>query len=868
MTTARIGRVALVAAAVVAAQWLSGAVVAPFEDGAARVGAVGPLISMPWLLAGLALGGLELARPSGSLWPWLVLALPLAAPAIAGTWLFTGPGAAVVWASVAAVAGWTRLAPALVDRPGHQPWRSVPAAAILGLVWLGTASEMVAPHAMSGDAPHYLTMTRSLVEDGDLDLTNDYDDRTHRGFFAGSLEPRHTVTGPWGQQYSFHGIGVSVLVAPAFSVFGATGATWTLVAIMAAGAALLWTTVRDITGEPGAAWFAWGSLLASAPYTFHAAAVYPDGPASIGVIGALWLLARDRARPAPSLATLAAVGAGLAALPWLHARLALPAAVFGLACVLAVLADARDRWSRVAWLLTVPIISCAAWVASSYVMFGTWNPAATILGRTAPGALGTAPAGIFGLLFDQEFGLLPTSPVFALAPLGLAPLQRRRLRLAVAGVTALTGVIATSSLWVWWGGDSAPARFLTVALPVAAAALGSAWAASGERRRRVLLFALALSVTATALMATVDGGGHVYNFPDGRGSIFEALSPAVNVAAALPSMFRPEATLHSELPIVAIWIAAASLAGAAIAWWPTSAPGGPGVAAMVALVIGGGGASAAWAMRGVDSRTPAAAQLQLARRMAVSSAAGLGIWPHASLDALARRLALRTPESLTQPADMRLYVPDVPAGTYAITTAPAAVANGGECRLELGRDAWPYAVWDARDTPPTVRLATAVHSIRVAGCGPSIEDVWLAPVTAPRASDRVARRVSRIGGLDVYALDDSSYVDVDGFWTGGDRSVSFLIASKTPARVRLHLAAGPSPVVVGIRHASAAGTTVDLAADARSSIDLGDVSADSAIPLRVDVKGGFPGRLLRHGDSRSLGVRLTFEATPLPRGAF
>lgn len=864
MTAARVGRGALIAATVVGAQWLSAAAAAPLANGEGAVGAAGPVVSMPWLMAGLGLGGLELLRPNGILWPWLALALPLVLPGASAVWLFSGPGVALAWAAAATAAAWTRLAPASGRGSRARPQLSVAAPAILGVVWLGTASALVAPHAMSGDAPHYLTMARSLVEDGDLDLKNDYDDRTHRAFFAGSLEPRHTVANSWGQEYSFHGIGVAVLVAPAFGVLGAVGATWTLVVVMSAGAALLWTTVRDTTGQLGAAWFAWASLIGSAPYTLHAAAVYPDGPASLGVIGGLWLLARHRRERMPSLGTLAAVGAGLAALPWLHARLALPAGIFGLACLVAVLNDARDRWSRAAWLLMVPIISFAGWLAHSYVMFGTWNPAATILGRTAPSALATAPAGIFGLLFDQEFGLLPTSPVFALAPLGLLSLIRRERLQAVAGGTALLGVTVTSSLWVWWGGDSAPARFLTVVLPVAATALGAAWATSGEPFRRVLLFALALSITVTALMTIVEGGVHTYNFPDGRGSIFEVLSPTVNVADAFPSMFRPGATLRSELPIAILWLGAAALGGVAVAWWPRSAPGGLGAAALMVLLIGSAAASAAWRARGVDARTPAMAQLHLATRLAAAAPSHLGIWPPGSAGTLARRLALRTPESLRQSIDLRLYLPNVPAGTYAIRTHTGAVEGGSPCRVELGRDAPPYAAWDVGHTPPMLRLATAVHSVRVAGC-PTVDDVWLEPVAAPRASATAARRVSRIGALDVYALDDSSYVDGDGFWTGGDRTTAFLIAASAPVGVHVHVEAGPSRIALDARHGHLSGSTFDLAPHATTTLDLGTVGADEAIPLRMAVTGGFPGRLLREGDSRSLGVRLTFETLPSPR---
>lgn len=862
MTANPFVRSAAVIGAVLAAQWLSAAALAPVEGGTTAIGA-GPWLSVPWLVAGVVVGLLAWRASSAVLWPWLVMAAPLVAPESPASWLFTGPGVVVAWTLVAVAATWAGAWPS-GDRLMRGSWsRSAWSPALAATLWLGTTATLVAPHALSGDAPHYLTITQSLVEDGDLDLTNNYDERTHRSFFAGALEPRHTVTSPWGPEYPFHGLGVSVLVAPGFAGLGARGATGTLVLVMAAGAALLWTVVRDLTGKTAAAWFGWACLVASAPYSFHAAAIYPDGPAAVAVIGGLWLLARDRSRPPASLAALAAVGAALTALPWLHARLALPAGVLGLACVVEVLAHPHDRWTRVSWLLMLPIIGCAAWVAAAYVMFDTWNPAATILRRTAPGALSAAPRGIIGMLVDREFGLLPTSPIFALTPVALVALWHRRRLIAVAGATALAGVMLTSSLWVWWGGDSAPARFLTVVLPVAAAGLGVLWATSGPGWRRLLLLALVLTVMWTALMATVDGGAHVFNFPDGRGSLFDALSPAVSVALALPSMLAADAAWSMEVYVAAIWLGAATLAAMLVVWWPAERRGGLGVAALAVLVISGAAASAAWAARGVTATTPATAHLHLATRLADTTAPSF--WPPGGSDPVIRALTLRTPESLTLPPEAQLYVPNVPAGAYVIERTRTASPDIGSCRLELGRDTVPYATWMAPDTPPALTLATAVHSVRVGDCGGSVADMWLRPLASPRPSGAVARRVIRLAPLDVYALDDSSYVDGDGFWTGADRVVSFLIASPVPATVIARVAAGPATVALDIRHGQSS-ATLEVGPDASRRVELGAVAGDRPLPVRIDVKGGFPGRLLDVRDSRSLGVRLSFEAASSAAG--
>jgi hypothetical protein len=866
----RLLTIGLVAGLVVAAQWTSGAAMAPLDTN--ELGMVGPATTLPWLAAGLGMATLAVVRS-----PWILAALaplflPLFIGRTPGAWVFAGPAAALLW-TIAAAAGWARPAARVEPSLGGPTGRVTPSArvalapALLATVWLGSIAAAVRPFAMSGDAPHYLTTTQSLVDDGDLDLRNNYDDRTHAPFYNGPLEPRHAITSPWGEEYTFHGLGVSVLVAPAFALWGAGGATWTVVLVMALGSLLVWSAVRGLTSDTGAAWFSWAALTGSAPYAFHSAAVYPDGPAAVTVAGALWLLCRDSRRPV-SLAGLAAIGTGLATLPWLHVRLAFPALVFGLACGAIVLRSQPDPWTRLSWLFMAPIISCAGWLASSYVMFETWNPAATMLQRTAPGAFATAPSGVFGMLADQEFGLLPTSPVFLFVPVGVAAVARARPVAAVAGAASVIGLLVMSSLWVWWGGDSAPARFLTVVLPVLAVFLGAAWARASAGWRRVMLQGLAVSVTTTVLMAAVDGGAHAYNYPDGRGAIFEVMSSVVDISDALPSMFRPGATLASELPVALVWLAAVVVAAVITVGWPGRYATRVGLSGLAVALSGCLAASAAWTLRGVDPFTPAIAQGRLAATMASSSPGLLGgVWPFGSRRDLASKLALRTPESVPLGDDVVLHVPNVPAGAYAIRLRPAAHERdvGVGLTLVLGRDAQPFATWPANAVPPQIRLETSVHSVRVLGARLSFADAWLEPLEPPHASRwPPARRVTQVNGLDVYALDDSTYVEPEGIWTGANRPSAMLLAGPDATHVVAEFKAGPADVTLELNVRERA-TTIAVPAGRSASHPLGLVGVDEPLLLRIVTRGGFPGRDLHAGDSRSLGVLVTFTTNASPK---
>jgi hypothetical protein len=794
--------------------------------------------------------------------PLAVAAAPLVADWAAGAWIFTGAGIWIAWAlAIAAACRATPRLPSVAASPRAQAAAATAAAAL----WLAGVAAAVAPFAVTGDAPHYLVIARSLAVDGDLDLRNDYEERRYDDFYAGSLEPRHTNTSPWGEEYPFHGIGVSVLVAPAFAAFGVAGANATLIAVMAGGSGVLWLAAWHLLRHAGAAWFGWATLVCAAPFALHAAAIYPDGPAAAAVATALWLAALLHRGSAVPLVAVAAGSAGLAALPWLHARLALPAGVFGVALAWAIWRGQPERWTRLAWLLMVPIISLAGWIASALVMFDTWNPSAAILQRTAPGGWTDMARGLLGLVADHQYGLLPAAPVMAAGLWGFAAFVRAFPLVGAATGIAAAGVLVMSSAWVWWGGDAAPARFLTVVLPALALWAAHAWSTTGTGGRRVLSLALAASATMTALYAFVDSGARAYAFADGRGSVFEAFSPSVDLSLALPSLFRPGETTGLSLGLALCWLVGGTVAAAGAARLSDRRGEGRASALAAALVLAvvGVTAEAGWRIAGATPWTPGTAALTLVRDAATRGIAGIapGTTGVRTVNEVIARVRLVTPETVPLSPPLLLYVPRVPAGVYDVRAD--ADAGWGPLRLELGREAWPFATWPAGDAPPPVALHAAVHSVRVVGAGPP-GAVWLEPrslVSAPPHGE--ARRVTRYGPVTVYSMDESSHPEVNGLWTGGRRALRLLVAADAGVEaIDLAIAAGPAAVALAITAPSR--QEITLAAGEQRVVRLAVPAGGAPIDLGLDVRSGFPATALGGAsDSRTLGAWLTF--TPAGR---
>ena len=72
-----------------------------------------------------------------------------------------------------------------------------------------------------GDEPHYLLAAASLVQDGDLDVADDYRTREFADFYPYELDPHGLTAG--GRLHEPHGAGFRMLIAPAFAAAGHRG---------------------------------------------------------------------------------------------------------------------------------------------------------------------------------------------------------------------------------------------------------------------------------------------------------------------------------------------------------------------------------------------------------------------------------------------------------------------------------------------------------------------------------------------------------------------------------------------------------------------------------------------------------------------
>jgi hypothetical protein len=339
-----------------------------------------------------------------------------------------------------------------------------------------------------GDEPHHLLTARSIVEDADIDLANQYADGQFRAFYPYVLDVHGQRTD--GRIAEPHSIGFPLLIAPAYALGGARAVEVLMAALMALAFVLAGLLARRLVPEP---WATGGVALVglSPPAIAYSTAVLPEVPAA--TLLALAALLALRVRESPRLRNAYGSALALAVLPWLATRFAVPA--LAVAVLLVRWASRRGRRLAALGVGEVMVASVVALVTVNDVFFGGFTPgAAGDPGRPSTGAssvgdyLERVPR-LAALWLDRDYGLLRWAPVLALSFAAVWLLWRSRrerlaeilplrldteiaaaLLLAVCGAVVLVAAFAAPTMFGFWF----PGRHLVAALPCAAAL--AAWA--------------------------------------------------------------------------------------------------------------------------------------------------------------------------------------------------------------------------------------------------------------------------------------------------------------------------------------------------------------------------------------------------------
>ena len=378
-----------------------------------------------------------------------------------------------------------------------------------------------------GDEPHYLLAAESIVEDGDVDVKDEFAAKAYADFYPYDLDKHGEETE--GRLNEPHGVGFPLLIAPAYSIGGAHGVELFLALIAALAVTLAYRLALRVAPDP----WALGAALAvglSPPFVAYGTAIYPELTAAAALAGAALLAAQLEER----ISRRAAFGcfALLGALPWLGTKF-VPAGI--VIAGFAIRSIMRSRRGTLALgSAELALFSVTLYVGINEALYGGPTPyAADSAGETATDA--GFPLGYLertyrlGALFlDRDYGLLRWAPFFLLAFGGLWLLYRERreklshtvpelravervalLCAGALGAQLLVAAFLAPTMFGFWF----PPRHLLAALPLAIPL--SAWALRHAPRTGA---ALALPTVAASVWLYVDvslgDGGLVTPRPD------------------------------------------------------------------------------------------------------------------------------------------------------------------------------------------------------------------------------------------------------------------------------------------------------------------------------------------------------------------
>lgn len=323
-------------------------------------------------------------------------------------------------------------------------------------------TEMAGAHL--GDEGHYLIQARSLNQDLDLDLRNNFSPQeTQRLLAPGGRSHFHISTySRAGHYYSWHPFGLSVFMAP-FEGLGVGGRHLILGTLAGIGCAgLLFVSLS--LGTPSSVALIFTLLFSfSSFWGLYACRALPE---TVGATATIWLLAAlilYRHRPWRAL-VLGAICCGL--LPWFHTRFIPIAGLGGLFFLLLIWRGTtaqKEKWRQSGVFCLLGVIAAVLFFSKQFALFvhGSPYPIQATLFSYLP--------GMWKVIFGWR-SITYMLPMFAWLVAATAWVIRydieNRLYAVMACVIFLT-VLVTSCSFSGWGGGSSPfGRYLLVVSPL------------------------------------------------------------------------------------------------------------------------------------------------------------------------------------------------------------------------------------------------------------------------------------------------------------------------------------------------------------------------------------------------------------------
>lgn len=393
---------------------------------------------------------------------------------------------------------------------------------------------------VTGDEPFYMMTAISIWKDGDLNECNNYRQQDEasfhpafyspwRGYPRGwqgwgatpyPLPPHPAMIVPESRQcidtdpavplladgtgnelYSKHGLGLSLLILPAFVGGGREMVVYFLVALGALLAANVYLLARESAKRMLPALLTWVAFAFTVPQLPYSYLIFPELPAALFVVYAFRRIRLWNNNPLQ----VAAIGTCIAFLPWLHYRfIPVSVALFIYFVYMAVKRETRQRLLGYGLVVGQSVISAGLLMLFFYERYGQVYPNASDHAGSSNVA-GTL-RGAAGLFLDVQWGLFIAAPVYVLAIVGIILMvvyKSQRRDLLWLGLVFVPYFVVIANYAQFWGEWCPPARYMASILPL----LAMPFAFALDRIRNVGYYAIYGLLLAVSLAAA---GGYLY----------------------------------------------------------------------------------------------------------------------------------------------------------------------------------------------------------------------------------------------------------------------------------------------------------------------------------------------------------------------
>jgi hypothetical protein len=340
-----------------------------------------------------------------------------------------------------------------------------------------TTSYVTMVYPPTGDEPHYLTIAKSMADDMDVNLENQYiTQQTYKSFYPVDLEYKnlHNAAGKNGKGlYSTHNAGVSFLMAPFLKAGGRFGVQLLMNMLTGFLAAFLFLFLKHINIRDSTAVFTSMIFGITSPVLMCSSLALTEIPSAVLILYCCAFIYAVFEKKAP-LYEIELAGiriknasmlyfAAISAMTWLHSKLAIMSVIFYAAYyMLSFRKKAYKLNMEILNNLVVAVLG-GAFIYYYYSVFGVFalSGIRSIHENTSyffVFNMWNVVKSFFAVLFDRNYGLFIYNPLFIISLWGaILAWYKKNYRLLMIFLFTMPYYVLFL-FWSDWTGSMIPAR--------------------------------------------------------------------------------------------------------------------------------------------------------------------------------------------------------------------------------------------------------------------------------------------------------------------------------------------------------------------------------------------------------------------------